>query len=184
MSNALNVIAFQAGWFASILLAASGWPWAAMLAALAVVALHLARARDGRAELKLVLGAGAIGLLWENALSAAGWTGFPGGVLLPGSAPLWMIAQWMMFATTLNQSLAWLKNRPEVAVVFGLFGGPLSYMAGERLGAIMLLDRDPALLALACGWALLTPLLLALAKRWNGFLPAARETSIPGAQHA
>ena len=45
-------------------------------------------------------------------------------------------------------------------------------------------SRGPALLALACGWALLTPLLLALTKRWNGFLPAARETSIPGAQHA
>ena len=184
MSNAINIIAFQAGWFASILLAANGWPWAAMLAALAVTALHLARARDARAELKLILAAGAIGLVWENALAAAGWSGFPGGVLLPGSAPLWMIAQWMMFATTLNLSLAWMKSRPGIAVVFGLVGGPLSYMAGERLGAIMLLERDAALLALACGWALLTPLLLALAKRWNGCVPAVQGNSMPGAQHA
>ena len=49
--------------------------------------------------------------------------------------------------------------------------------------AIMLLERAAALLALACGWALLTPLLLALAKRWNGCPPAVQENSMSGAQH-
>ena len=180
----VNLLAFQAGWFASILWAANGSPWAAVGAALTVVALHLWRARATRTELKLVLAAAAAGAVWENALAMAGWIGFPSGVLTPGTAPLWMVAQWMMFATTLNLSLSWMKSRLVLAAAFGALGGPLSYAAGERLGAIVLIDRDAAMIALAIGWALLAPLMLALARRWNGCVEAAPVPPIEGAQHA
>ncbi|MFM9967731.1 MAG: DUF2878 domain-containing protein, partial [Burkholderiales bacterium] len=163
MSNAINIVAFQAGWFACILSAANGMPWLAAGVSLAVVLLHLARAHDVRAELKLALAAGIAGAMFENALALAGWTGFEGGVLIAGSAPLWMVAQWMMFATTLNLSLAWMKSRLLLAALFGAIGAPLSYLGGERLGALQILDRDAALWALGLGWALLAPLLLILA---------------------
>jgi len=168
MSPLANAIVFQIGWFASILSAANRMPGIAALAALAVVALHLAMAREPRVEAKLVAAAALIGALWENSLSLAGWTGFTGGVLIAGTAPLWMVAQWMMFATTLNLSLAWMKNRLALAAALAAVGSPFSYMAGEKLGAIQLPDRDAAIIALAIGWALLAPLLLWLARRWNG----------------
>ena len=75
---------------------------------------------------------------------------------------------WMLFATTLNVSLGWLKSRRYLAMAFGFFGGPLSYYTGAKLGGVVLVDRLPALAALAIGWAVLMPLLLALADRYDG----------------
>ena len=184
MSNAINLIAFQAGWFACIFSAAKGMPWIAAGASVAVVLLHLARARDARAELKLALATALIGAIFENALALAAWTGFDGGQLAPRTAPVWMVAQWMMFATTLNLSLAWMKPRLALAAALGAIGAPLSYMAGERLGAIQILDRDAALIALAIGWALLAPLLLVLARRWNGCGEGADSASLAQVRHA
>ena len=184
MSNAINIIAFQAGWFACILGAANGMPWIAAGASVAVVLLHLARARDAGPELKLLLAAALIGAIFENLLALMGWTGFAGGVLLPGSAPLWMVAQWAMFATTLNLSLAWMKPRLLLAAGFGAIGAPASYLAGERLGAIQILDRDAAIVALAIGWALLAPLLLLMARRWNGCEGNSNTAALTRVRHA
>lgn len=184
MSSWINVIAFQTGWFVSILSAANGMPWIAAIAALMVVAFHLARASQPGEEFKLVLAAALIGALWENALALAGWVGFADGVLAARTAPLWMVTQWAMFATTLNLSLSWLKDRLLLAALLGAVGAPLSYTAGERLGAIQILDRDAALAALAVGWALLTPLLLLLARRWNGYALATKPLPIARVQHA
>ena len=44
MTFALNAVAFQAGWFACVLGAAYGWPWAGVAAAAGLVAFHALRA--------------------------------------------------------------------------------------------------------------------------------------------
>ena len=184
MSRFLNAAVFQAGWFASILCAANGMPWMAVLAVMAVVAFHLALAPAVVPELKLVLSAALIGIIWENMLALAGLTAFQGGALIDGTAPLWMVAQWMLFATTLNLSLSWLKGNLPAAALFGAAGAPLSYMAGERLGALQLVDRVSALMALAVGWAVLTPLLMLLARHWDGHITPDTKRPMDGAQHA
>ena len=184
MSRFANAAVFQAGWFASILSAANDMPWTAAMAALAVVAAHLWLTPDFQAELKLVLAAGLIGAIWENALALAGWTVFQDGQLISNTAPLWMVAQWMLFATTLNLSLSWLKPRLAVAALFGAIGAPLSYLAGERLGALSMPQHQEALIALALGWAVLTPSLVLLARRWDGSRPAPPITLVDGVRHA
>ncbi|MFM9968209.1 MAG: hypothetical protein ACKVQK_07390, partial [Burkholderiales bacterium] len=63
-------------------------------------------------------------------------------------------------------------------------GAPLSYLGGERLGALQILDRDAALWALGLGWALLAPLLLILARRWNGYGDSPNAGSLPEVRHA
>lgn len=57
---------------------------------------------------------------------------------------------------------------PLLGPVVGALGGPLSYVAGERLGALELLSRGAALTALAVGWAVLTPCLVRLSQRLDG----------------
>lgn len=171
MANALNFILFQGGWFACVLGAAHGWPWAGAGAALAIVACHVLRAERPRGELILVAAAAVIGALWDSALALAGWIRYAGGLVVEDLAPAWIVALWMLFATTLNLSLAWLKRHAALAVVFGAAGGPLAYWAGEELGALVLAERLPALVALAAGWAVLTPLLLHLAIRFDGYQP-------------
>ena len=167
----INFAAFQIGWFACVLGAAHALPWAGAGIALAIVAWHLARARRPRAELALVLVAAGTGALWDSGLAALGWIRFASGVLVEGTAPYWIVAMWMLFATTLNVSLAWLKRRTALAVLFGALGGPLAYLGGAKLGAVTLVAQGPALAALALGWAVITPLLLEVARRFDGFTP-------------
>jgi len=68
----------------------------------------------------------------------------------------------------LNLSMGWLKGRPWLAAAFGAFGGPASYIAGQKLGGIIFVDYYIALVALAIGWAVFMPLLLIVAERYNG----------------
>ena len=160
----VNLAAFQLGWFACVLGAAHGVPWAGTVVALAIVAWHVTRAARPRAELVLVLIAAGIGALWDSGLSALGWIFYPSGVLIEGAAPYWIVAMWMLFATTLNSSLAWLRRNLPLAAAFGALGGPLAYLGGAKLGALTFGAQEAALVALALGWAVATPLLLRLAR--------------------
>ncbi len=164
-----NFVAFQLGWFACVLGGAWNYPFAGAGIALVILAWHLSTARDRPAELKLILCAGVIGWLWDTALLQTGWVSFNDGALFPGTAPVWMVTLWMLFATTFNVSMAWIKSKLVVATVLGAIGGPVAYLGGARLGAMQFHDQMPALVALAIGWASATPLLAFLAIRLNGF---------------
>lgn len=169
MTVAINFIAFQFGWFACVLGAAHGLAWAGTGVALAIVAWHLSRANAPSAELMLILIAAGIGAVWDSGLVALGWIRYSSGALIEGTAPHWIVALWMLFATTLNVSLGWLKRSMAVAAVFGALGGPLAYFGGAKLGALELVEQGAALAALALGWAVLTPLLLQVARRYDGY---------------
>jgi hypothetical protein len=118
-------------------------------------------------ELKLVMLALAMGALWDSALVSSGWIVFTSGMLIDGVAPPWILALWALFATTLNASLGWLKNKLLVAALFGALGGPLSYWAGMRLGALQFAAPMAALIALSIGWGVMTPLLIMAARRFD-----------------
>ena len=73
---------------------------------------------------------------------------------------------WMFFAMTLNHSLAWLSQKIYISILFGALGGPLAYIAGEKLGAITLLSAN-SIITLSIGWAFITPALLIIANKLN-----------------
>lgn len=160
MRRALNLLAFQAGWFATVLGAAKGLTWLGPVAVLCVAGLHLYMAERRGHEFRLLLAAFALGLALEHVLLHAGLIGYAGD---PDWVPLWMLALWPLFATTLNVSLAWFRPRLGLAALAGALAGPLAYAGGEGLEAITL--HGPALWVLAAGWALAFPLLLALARQ-------------------
>jgi hypothetical protein len=159
-----NFMAFQAAWFTCVLGAAAGWPFLGTAAALGAAGWHLSRCHTPKREAVLLSIVMLIGTVF-----LAGWTAFASGAWLPGIVPHWMIGLWLAFATTLNASLSWLSNSPSMAALGGAIAGPLSYLAGERLGALTLLAPTPALVALSVGWALLTPALLRLGRHFNGY---------------
>ncbi len=169
----VNFLLFQIGWFACVLGGAHGLPWLGPVVVAAAVAWHLAQAADPPAEGLLLVAAGLIGILFDSALVAAGWLAYPSGQVHPGLAPYWMVAIWVLFATTLNLSLGWLRGRPLLAAMLGGVAGPLAYYGGAQLGGVAFVAPGPGLLALAAGWALLLPLLLWLAARLDGGLRAA-----------
>lgn len=169
MAFALNIVLFQIGWFACVLGAAHGYAWAGALAALAIVAWHVARAGNPRREAALVAFAAALGVVFESLLVQSGWIRFGTGVWVEGAATYWMVALWALFATTLNVSLRALRARAWLAALLGAIGGPLAYYAGARLGALEFVATGAGLAAIGAGWAVLTPLLFRAALRLDGY---------------
>ncbi len=167
----INALVFQAGWLCCVLAGANHLPWLGTSIALLIVACHVYHAREARKELTLILIAGAIGAGWDSFLVYAGWLQYPSGILVEGTAPHWIIAMWLLFATTLNVSLKWLKQRPVLAGVLGAVAGPAAYFAGWKLGGVLIPDMTTAMLALGLGWALFMPLLMSLSNRFDGMTP-------------
>jgi hypothetical protein len=166
--KAINVVLFQAAWFAAVMGAARGMLWLGPLSMIPVLAVHLALQENRRGEVKLLLAAGLIGFLFDTAFVAGGvFTPLQHLFLRPFSPP-WMICLWLNFAATLNVSMAWLRGRYILAAAFGAVGGPLAYYSGARLGATEALPTTTGMLLLAIGWGFMTPLLVWLARAFSG----------------
>lgn len=169
----VNFLAFQLGWFSSVYGGAQQMPWLGPIAVSLALLLHFYFASGRRAELILILSCAALGAAFDSALVALGWVQYSSGMFSDFAAPFWIITMWMLFATTLNVSMRWLRERPALASVCGLAGGPITYLAGQKLGGIVLLHPLAALLALGIGWAIMMPMLLRLSAIFDGFtLPA------------
>ncbi len=165
----INVALFQAAWLAIVLSAAYGQPWSAPIVTGAVLAWHLYHAHRPRRELALIGIAIVVGAGFETLMASLQVLEPASGILVPGFAAYWLVCLWAVFATTLNVSLRWLQPRPVLAAALGALGGPLAYVGGAKLGALHLESSYPSIGALAFGWALATPLLLATARRLDGY---------------
>ena len=167
MALLVNFIGFQVGWFACVLGAANDKELLGMIIALGIVIYHVVNQGDSRKELKLVLAATVIGLLWETWVLNLNILRYPSHPEALFWAPTWLIMMWALFATTINLSMGWLKGRWVLAVFMGAIFGPLAFVAGEKLGAVVFLDSTLSMITLAIGWGLLMPLLLWIAERIN-----------------
>jgi len=180
MSPLVNFILFQIGWFGCVLNAAAR-PLTGAAIALLMVAVALWRSRDRRGELVLLSLAAVIGTLCDSLFVISSRLHYAGSrsASLP---PLWDIALWPLFATTLNGSLGWLKERSRLAALLGAVAGPLAYVAAARLGAVQLGSPSSTLLLLAGAWSVLTPLLLVLAHGLSRRVP--QSAAVASTDHA
>ncbi len=165
----VNFILFQIGWFACVIGAAKQIPWLGVATVVAIVAWHLTQAKQAKKEVQLLIIALVIGGTFDQIMlnhqlityQAHGWSSM--------LVPVWILALWAEFVTVLNVSLRWMKGRWLIAVLFGAIGGPLAYMGAEKLGAVTLNHLPISYIALSVGWACLTPLLLKLSQKFDGF---------------
>lgn len=160
--NLLNAAAFQIGWFACVLGAAWGWPWAGPFVVLAAVSLQLCCRPGWASRLRLMALAAVYGFLLDSLMASQGVFIFRDEWLLDWLSRPWMVALWPNFAFTLHCSLSWLLGRYWLGAALGAVSGPLAYWAGSRLGAVDL-GGSWALIVLAFVWAVSLPLLLFLA---------------------
>ena len=165
----INFAVFQVVWFASVLAGGTSWHWLATLLIAMAVTWQWSRADYPGREMVLVMLALLVGILWDSYLVKQGVTSYSHGQLSPEFAPHWIVALWALFATTLNLSLRWLRKSLWLAALFGAIGGPLAYLAGSKLGSVSFSSTGSAMLVLALGWAVFTPLLVRLAMRFDGF---------------
>ena len=159
LKNLVNAGLFQLGWFACVLGGNSGW----LLLAGGALLVHLLWISRSLSELRLVLVVCLLGSTVDSLLLNAGIFTFqqPGVVI-----PFWLVLLWALLAITLNHCLAWTAKPLWRAMLLGAIGGPLSYYAGQRLGAVQFpLGLWPTLAGLSLLWAGLFATLVAVAAR-------------------
>lgn len=137
-SQRVNYVLYQSGWFACILGAAWDWPVTGFLIAVALTAVHLYLSNERARETRAILLALALGLVVEGYQVWNGTYRFRSGVVVAWMSPPWLLMMWAQFATTFRSSLRSIMTVPARAALFGLVGGPIAFVAGERLGAVTL----------------------------------------------
>lgn len=161
MNRFANFLMFYVGWFVCVAGAGRGLLWVGPATVVGLLAAHLALAAHRAREARLILAVGMFGFALDTTQASAGLFAFAGTSVLPWLCPPWMVALWMLFAATLNGSMRWLAGRYRLAAALGALCGPVSYLAGERFGAITLSSNALVSLGgIAIAWALAMPALL------------------------
>jgi hypothetical protein len=173
----VNFVVFQIAWLFSVIGGAQQMPWLGPVSVLVAVILHLRAARKPFEEVLLILACALVGAGFDSVLVAMGWVTYKAGLVSDYLAPYWIVTMWMLFATTLNVSMRWLRGKTKLAALLGFYGGPTSYLAGQALGGIVIVDQIAALSALAIGWAIMMPVLMSLSENLDG-MPGPRRTWI------
>jgi len=172
-----NFILFQLGWFSCVLGAANDLPWLGPIVVLLIVIIHLALASILLEEVQLIFITLLIGGIWDSIMVLAGLMIFPSGMFASFLAPYWILALWILFATTLNVSFRWMKNRYLLAACLGGLAGPLAYFAGFKLDAVSMNEPLVSSLIIGVGWFFIMPLLMWVSMRFDGF-PARQEAQL------
>lgn len=167
-SIVVNLSFFKVGWLASVFTAASSMPVAGTAVIGLAVLVHLLISKNANAEFRLLAIAALIGLVWESILVMTGLVEYNAASVLPGLAPYWIVAMWVLFATTINVGMRWLKKNIYVAAIAGAIGGPMSFLAGSKAGAVSFADPTVSLIVIGIGWAVLLPVLVQVALRDDG----------------
>lgn len=174
-----NFVVFQSAWFAAVLGAAHGYALLGTLCVAGAIAWHLAVSSRPGEEAKLVAIVCVFGFVIETAVAMQGHIAYTSGQPDPRFAPYWMVALWGLLAIALNVTMRWLKGRYLLAAVIGVVAGPASFISGVRLGGARFVDATPALVTMACIWAVMMPLLMWLSNRYDGVVDTTRSNTAP-----
>ena len=156
----LNITFYQVGWFCCVLGAAWDRPLLGALSALLLAGIHLFLSRSRKTEGLRMLGACLIGITMDSIQQELGVFTFKTDPDWPLWLPLWIFVIWAQFATLFRYALHWLSGRYLLVAILGMFGGPLAYAGGIKLGAAVMGDNPLfSIASLATFWALVTPTL-------------------------
>lgn len=160
-----NFTSFQAIWWLCVLSAKPGLSAAVFVAVLIYTLLHLFFV-EGWPQLLPLFVTAMLGAVADQFAYQLQWILFENHTQWTGYIPLWMLALWLAFATTLNVSMRWMQHKYGLALVLGAIFGPLAYLGAQSLGAIQL-PSPYSLVWFGFEWAALLPLMLWLRYRFN-----------------
>ncbi|MDU9394780.1 DUF2878 domain-containing protein [Pseudomonas sp. zfem002] len=153
-----NALWLQAGWWGCVL--GARYP-GLLLGVLVGLLIHLCLCRRRIVEVRVLLMIGLAGCVLDALLGAVGVFDFAQRPL-----PVWLALLWLVLASGMRHSLAWLGRPVWLALLCGLVGGPLAYLAGARLTGVGLpLGMVVTAMVLGMVWAVWFPLCLWLVGR-------------------
>lgn len=172
----INFVLFQMAWFACVVGASCDIPWLGVQVVMAILVWHIGHSKQYMPELRLMLVCLLTGGLYDQMLLSSGLITYSSHGWSDALVPAWILGLWLAFATLLNGSLRWMHGRYLTGALFGAIGGPLAYAGAEKIGAVMITGRN-SYIALSLGWAIITPLLLGVAARYDGFVSHTKEST-------
>ena len=154
-TSLINYALYQTGWFACVLGASWRRPGVGLSIALVLIGAHVVLSPKRNVEVGLVLFATVVGAAVEIFQIAAGTYHFTSGTVDGVWPPPWLLVMWAQFATTFRFGLRRVIAQPLPAALFGAAGGPVAFIAGQRLGAVTLLPPvTHGLLRLSVTWGI------------------------------
>ena len=158
---ALNAVLFNVAWLLCVL----GGNQVALTTAVLLVAFHIVFVSGVYQEMFFIAGVTALGYTIDSII-------FANKILISPSeyslAPLWLLALWMCFSTTLNHCFRVLQKRLRLAALLGAIAGTSSYLAGVRLSEVEFGQSITLVgVTFAVIWAILFPLLMSMAGRFR-----------------
>ena len=160
INNIFNIVGFQIGWWMCALGAKNGLDYLGPIYMVFFLVIHMIFFSEKKFEIILVIFGVILGSFVDTSFKYFNIINY-----LPASssflAPLWIVAMWAGFCATLNHSLSWLKDKHIISFLMGAIFGPLSYVAGEKMGIIFFIASHLyTLVLLAIVWGISIPLLL------------------------
>ena len=154
LTKIINFIWFQTIWFLAIL-----FEDAYLLIILSLLVLHIVFSKHKREDTLLGLGIGLYGSLVDGVLLQSGLFAFSNQ--FAWFIPYWLVTLWIAFGMMLRISLDYLQRRYVLSAILGAISGPLSYIAGERLDAVIFPQSTLlTVVVLSVIWAMTVPLWL------------------------
>ncbi|NVJ66789.1 MAG: DUF2878 domain-containing protein [Gammaproteobacteria bacterium] len=160
LNKTINFVLFQGIWFACVLGAANGTMISAFILFAALIYWQLCPSNRSLADIIFTLILLPTGLLIDSLWAWFQVVEYKESLPFNFLAPYWIGILWITFALSLNSSMKWVFDHPKLAIAFGALGGPLSYLAAERLGAIQIHNTKLALPLLALSWGLVMGIIL------------------------
>lgn len=172
-ASLLNSVLYTLGWFWCVWWGANNLSWIAFFGAFALIVTQLINIAfidkyAFRKDMCLSVGALALGFIQELAFLKS-------GVIVYSNAnfnfpPLWILVLYPLFALLLNHSLQFLQKSYWLAFLVGLLGAPLSYIAGEYMGAVILkYSLSMTWVVIGISWGIFLVVLIAFYK-WTEVL--------------
>jgi len=158
LKSIFTLVAFKLSWLCVVFGAVWSMEWLGLLAVSAFTAYEVL-VRERRALALPAIVVGLLGYAVDNVYVLTGLMQFSD----PGVAyaPYWMALLWVNFALIVEHGLSWLNERRLLAAGLGAVGGPMAYLAGVKLGLIVLVAPFALVIAvIALTWAIAMPLLL------------------------
>ncbi len=154
----IDLVGFKVCWVATVISASTRWWWCGPAAVALWLLIYLSKSPLPRREALLILIGAAVGVSWDCASVSLGFLRPAHADTLTWPFVATFLALWANFGTTLRICFRWCWRRLPVAAVLGALAGPVSYLVGERLGAVMLGEnRVLSLAVITAEYAILFP---------------------------
>lgn len=123
----INLIGFNLLWLGLVLIGNEF-----VIVAIAALFAHVYFCQHRTNEAKIIVLVAAIGTVVDTVLTQLNVFVFDNAFLIP----VWLIVLWCCFAATIRHSLSFLSSSKWWQALAGACFAPLSYLAGERFGAV------------------------------------------------